>query len=133
MLHIPHFIHAVGTYTPLAFAYAACVFASRVDAGNGGWTARFAAAGQMALTNYLTQSLMLGLIFYGYGLGLFGRLAPAPVFAFGIAFYAAQLSISQWWLRRYRFGPVEWIWRSMTYGRRQPMRRITPSPVTASQ
>ena len=76
----------------------------------------------MAFTNYLTQSLLFALLFYGFGFGLFGRLAPAPAAALGVVVYASQLWFSSWWLHRYRFGPFEWLWRSMTYGQRQPMR-----------
>ncbi len=83
----------------------------------------FAAAGQMALTHYLTQSILFSLVFYGFGLGLFGKLAPAPTAAMAIAVFAAQLILSRVWLQRYRFGPAEWLWRSLTYGRLQPMKQ----------
>ena len=79
--------------------------------------------GRMALTSYLTQSIVLGFIFYGYGLGLFGRLGDARAAAIGIALYIAQAVLSALFLRRCRFGPVEWLWRSFTYGAWQPMRR----------
>ena len=75
----------------------------------------------MAFTNYLTQSLVLGWIFYGYGLGLFGRLSVVAAFAVALVLYAAQIVFSAWWLRRFRYGPVEWLWRSLMYGKRQPM------------
>lgn len=78
--------------------------------------------GRMALTNYLTQSVVLGFIFYGYGLGLFGRIGPAPAALIGVGLYVAQLFFSGFWFLHYRFGPVEWLWRSLTYGRWQPMR-----------
>jgi uncharacterized protein len=127
---LPHFIRVTGAEAPLALCYGALLLAML---GNPklipAWATRFAASGQMALTNYLTQSLLLGFIFYGFGLGLFGRFAPAPVIAFGIAFYAAQLFFSQWWLQRYRFGPCEWLWRSLTYRQQQPMRRSIKQPV----
>jgi hypothetical protein len=85
-------------------------------------TALFASLGQMALTSYLTESVVLGVIFYGYGFGLFGRMGSAPAASIGIALYTGQLFFSRFWLRHYRFGPVEWLWRSLTYGRRQRMR-----------
>jgi uncharacterized protein len=123
---LPHFIRVIGAEAPLALCYGALLLAMLGDPKRiPAWAARFAAAGQMALTNYLIQSLVLGFIFYGFGLGLFGRLAPAPAAAFAVAFYTAQLFFSQWWLARYRFGPCEWLWRSLTYGQRQPMRRNT--------
>src|SRR6185369_6013267 len=83
--------------------------------------APLAPLGRMALTSYLTQSLAFGLIFYGYGFGWFGAMSVARAALLGVAFYAAQVAFSAWWLRRFQFGPVEWIWRSATYGAWQPM------------
>jgi uncharacterized protein len=87
-----------------------------------------AALGQMALTNYLLQSIVLGWIFYGYGFGLFGRIGSLAAAGIGLAIYSAQVQLSRFWLRRFRFGPFEWLWRSLAYGRRQPMRRIRIDP-----
>ncbi|MEH2519774.1 uncharacterized protein V1279_005347 [Bradyrhizobium sp. AZCC 1610] len=83
-----------------------------------GWAAPM---GRMAFTNYLAQSLIFGWIFYGYGLGLFGRLGVANALAIGVAVYIGQVFFSAWWLRRYRYGPVEWLWRTLMYGVPQPM------------
>lgn len=80
-----------------------------------------APVGRTAFTNYLAQSVVLGVIFYGYGFGLFGRLGVTAALAIAVVVYAAQVAISAWWLRRYRFGPVEWLWRSLMYGNREPM------------
>ncbi len=80
-----------------------------------------AAIGRMPLTNYLTHSVVCTLVFFGYGLGLYGGLSPAISIIFTFAIYRAQISISSWWLARYRFGPAEWLWRSLTYGKFQPM------------
>jgi uncharacterized protein len=80
-----------------------------------------APVGRMAFTNYLAQSVILGWIFYGYGLGLFGRSSVTAALAIGVAVYALQAAISAWWLARYRYGPVEWLWRSAMYGAWQPM------------
>ncbi|XSC48326.1 DUF418 domain-containing protein [Bradyrhizobium sp. RDT10] len=85
-----------------------------------GWAAPL---GRMAFTNYLAQSLIFGWIFYGYGLGLFGRLGVATALAIGVAVYVGQVFFSAWWLDRYRYGPVEWLWRTLMYGAAQPMRR----------
>jgi uncharacterized protein len=111
---------------PLALAYAAGLLLWMRPGRAPGLTGPFAAAGQMALTNYLTQSIILGFVFYGYGFGLFGRIGPAAGLAMAIVLYAAQLAFSLAWLRRYRFGPCEWVWRSLTYGQRQPMGRKIP-------
>jgi uncharacterized protein len=85
-----------------------------------GWAAPL---GRMAFTNYLAQSIILGWIFYGYGLGLFGKLGVTSALAIAVAVYIAQVFISAWWLARYRYGPVEWLWRTLMYGEAQPMRK----------
>ena len=84
---------------------------------------RFAAVGRMALTNYLMHSVILTTVFYGYGLGLYGEIPRVWQMGFVVAVIVLQLGTSPWWLARYRFGPVEWLWRSLTYWQRQPMRR----------
>ena len=85
---------------------------------------RFAAVGRTALTNYLMQSIVGTLIFAGYGLGLFyGEAGPAWLLPLTFVIYIAQMYVSSWWLERFRFGPVEWAWRRMTYGGPLPMRR----------
>ena len=82
-----------------------------------------AAAGRMALTNYLLQSLIATTLFYGYGFGLFGRVPRAWQVVLALAIYAVNLAFSTWWLARFRFGPAEWLWRTLTYGKLQPLRR----------
>jgi len=84
---------------------------------------RLAAAGRMALSNYLMHSLLCGLIFYTVGLGLYGRFTGYYLYIVVALVWALQLYLSPWWLARYRFGPAEWLWRSLTYGQRQPLRR----------
>lgn len=78
---------------------------------------------RMALTSYLTQSIVLSAIFYGWGLGLFGRIGETRGAVIGLAIYVTQAVLAALWLRRYRFGPVEWSWRWFTYGASPPMRR----------
>jgi uncharacterized protein len=85
-------------------------------------TSRLAAVGQMALSNYILQSLICSTIFYGYGFGLFGSLERYQVYYVVLGCWIVHLLWSPWWLQRYRFGPLEWCWRSLTYWRRQPMR-----------
>jgi uncharacterized protein len=81
-----------------------------------------ASVGRMAISNYLLQTIICTTLFYGYGFGLYGRIGLASGVLLTIAIYALQIPLSGWWLRRFRFGPVEWLWRSLTYGERQPMR-----------
>ena len=84
---------------------------------------RFASVGRMALTNYLLHSVILTTVFYGYGFGLYGEIPRFWQMGFVVAVIMLQLVLSPWWLARYRFGPVEWLWRSLTYWKRQPMAR----------
>jgi uncharacterized protein len=84
--------------------------------------ASLAAVGRTALTNYLMHSVICALIFSGVGFGLVGELQRYQLYYVVAAIWLAQLVLSPLWLHYYRFGPVEWWWRSMTYGVRQPMR-----------
>lgn len=87
------------------------------------WLRWLAPVGRMALTNYLIQTPVCLALFYGIGLGL-GPYAGYPGrFVAWASIFAAQIAFSHWWLARYRFGPLEWAWRSVTYGRRQALRR----------
>lgn len=81
-----------------------------------------APAGRMALTTYLTQSVICSLVFFGYGLGYWG-LDRAWQVVFVAVVFTVQLALSHWWLARYRFGPLEWVWRAFTYRDSPPMRR----------
>jgi uncharacterized protein len=85
--------------------------------------AAFAPLGRMAFTNYIAESLIFSVLFFGFGLGLYGRIGAAVTLLLGTTVYALQMALSAWWLRHYRFGPLEWSWRSLMYGRRQPMAR----------
>ena len=79
--------------------------------------APMSAAGRMALTTYLTQSVICTTLFYSYGLGWFGKVGYTGMLEITLSIYAAQLVISIWWLKRFQLGPVEWLWRTLTYGR----------------
>lgn len=82
-----------------------------------------AAAGQMALSNYLSQTIICTTLFYGYGFGLYGRLDRPALLGIVVAIWILQLAWSPLWLSRFRFGPAEWAWRTLTYFRLPPMRR----------
>jgi uncharacterized protein len=84
---------------------------------------RCGAVGRMALSNYLLQSLVMTAIFYGYGLALYAEVPRLAQMSFVLGLMGIQLVLSPWWLTRFRFGPAEWAWRSLTYWRRQPMHR----------
>jgi uncharacterized protein len=78
--------------------------------------------GRMALTVYLSSTMMFTTLFYGWGFGQLFLLGPAATTAFAILFFAIQLLFCAWWLKRFRFGPAEWLWRSLTYLKLQPLR-----------
>jgi uncharacterized protein len=82
-----------------------------------------AALGRTALTNYVGQSVICGLIFYSYGLGLFGQLSGTEALLLAVPILAGQLMLSVAWLAFFRFGPLEWAWRSLSYWELQPLRR----------
>lgn len=92
----------------------------------------FGAAGQMALTNYLAQSLAYLFVLYGFGLGWLGYSGFTFCFVVASIIFAGQIAFSRWWLARYRFGPAEWLWRSATYGTRQPLRRAPAESLAAA-
>jgi uncharacterized protein len=85
------------------------------------WVRRFAVfgwTGRMALTNYMIQIAILDLLFSKYALGL--EIAPLAGLTLAIVLFLADAAFSRWWLRRFSYGPFEWLWRSITYARRQP-------------
>lgn len=87
-----------------------------------------AAIGKMAFTNYLTQSLLQVLVWYGPGLALHGQLERHQIWYVIAAIWAIQAVFSVVWLRHFRFGPLEWLWRTLTYGERQPIRLKPRTP-----
>ncbi len=89
----------------------------------GGPLARaLAAVGRTAFTNYLLQTVVATTVFYGHGFGLFGSVSRAEALGMVVIFWLVEVLLSVLWLRRFRFGPVEWLWRTLTYGERQPLR-----------
>jgi uncharacterized protein len=82
-----------------------------------------AAVGQMAATNYIMQSVICVVIFYSFGLGLYGKPSPITGIWITIALYIVQVRISNWWMAWFSYDPVEWIWRTLTYGKAMPIKR----------
>lgn len=113
--------------TPLlALGYAAVLIPWSRTEGRGpvrwlrqGW----AAMGRMAFSNYIGQTFLLSLIYYGHGLNLRGQVPFLTVLGIALTIAAVQMAISVLWLRRFRYGPLEWTWRSLTYGNLVPIRR----------
>ncbi|ANW21714.1 DUF418 domain-containing protein [Streptomyces clavuligerus] len=102
----------------LTAAYAATVLRLLSGARGERISGALAPAGRMALTNYLSQSLVMALLFTGYGLGLVGRVAPFLVTVVGLTLFAVQLVLSRWWMSGHAYGPVEWVLRAVTNARR---------------
>jgi uncharacterized protein len=108
--------------TAMALGYAALlVMAAQTPRGRA-ILAPLAGVGRLALTVYLTQTLMFTTLFYGYGFGQAFRLGPGVVTALAVMTFAVQVVMCQWWSTRFRFGPMEWLWRSLTYLKWQPLR-----------
>jgi uncharacterized protein len=84
---------------------------------------RLVAAGRVAFSNYIGTSMVMAPIFYGWGLGLFGQFGRVELFGFVLFGWALMLAWSKPWLERYRYGPLEWLWRCLTYWRLFPLRR----------
>jgi uncharacterized protein len=79
----------------------------------------------MALSNYLLQTAVCLFVFYGVGLGVGPRYGYVGILTAWMLLFGAQVVASHWWLGRYRFGPMEWLWRSLTYWQAQPLRRAS--------
>ena len=101
------------------------VWVAQID-GTRRVLAPFAAVGRMAFTNYILHSIVFGFVFFGYGFGLFGRIGAASALLLVAIVYSFQTVFSTFWLSRFRFGPLEWLWRSITYNSSQPMRIDRP-------
>lgn len=109
-----YFSYAFGVI-PLACAYAAAIaFWIRNNTNKLAW---FAPVGRMALTNYLSQTVICIVIFYGFGFGLAGKVPLWGVMLILIGIFSIQMIFSKFWLSKFKFGPMEWVWRQMTYGK----------------
>jgi uncharacterized protein len=84
--------------------------------------------GKMGLTTYLGQSVFGVLLFYGLGFGMLGKLGAAAAVGAGIAFFILQILLARAWMAQFSLGPVEWLWRSLTYFKLQPITREATQP-----
>ena len=111
---LQRFVHSIGIFGLIMLMY------------KSGWFkwlfALMRPVGQMAFTNYLMQSLICGFFFYGIGLGFFGKLQIYELYYVVAAVWIIEIIWSHIWLKYFRFGPLEWLWRSLTYWRKQPMK-----------
>lgn len=127
----PEFLHHLGAF-PLAAGIAGLVVAAVQSGAMRGLWRRIEAAGRMALTNYVAQSLVMSALAESWGLGLYGRLdGPTMTLLAWIAF-ATLAQASHFWLTRYEMGPLEWLWRCGTYWRWLPLARQAGSKAVAA-
>jgi uncharacterized protein len=124
----PGALLAFALYVPaapaLALAYASSLVLALQHPALASVLRLLAAPGRMALTSYLTHSLVMTTVFYFYGFGLYGRLSLPTAYGLALILYGLQLPLSAAWLARFSMGPVEWVWRSLTYGTAPAFRRI---------
>ncbi|UJB17756.1 MULTISPECIES: DUF418 domain-containing protein [Lysobacter] len=116
---------------PLALALIAGVLL--LMQGGARWPLRFAPAGRMALSNYLGQSLIATWALYHHGLNLWGRLSYTELIAAAVVLFALQMAASVWWLKHFRFGPLEWLWRAFAYWRWPAMRSAFTRGVSSEE
>jgi len=117
--------------TLITVGWASLIMLLIKTAASPGARERLAATGRMAFTNYLTTSIVMTTIFYGYGLGLFGSVGRAGLYLFCFGMWAAMLFWSKPWLARFHYGPLEWLWRSLSRLSVQPMRKASMFPADA--
>src|SRR6185503_12530000 len=104
----------------LALGYASTIALAAMGANR--FVGVFGPVGRMALTNYLTHSIVCVTLSYGFGFGLWTRIGALQAWGIAILIVLLQIPLSTWWLSRFRYGPAEWVWRRLTYGQPLPMR-----------
>lgn len=117
---------------PMILGYAALLVAFAPELGRSAIGQRLAAAGRMAFSNYIASSVLMGAVFLGWGLGLYGDWHRLSLWAWAAGGMALMLLWSKPWLRRFRFGPLEWVWRCLTYMTLFPIRRVAADETIAS-
>ncbi len=117
---------------PITFGHVALAMLLVRSGWFRGLLERLAATGRMALTNYLMQSVIALFVFTGLGLGLFGKLQRYELYYVVFAVWVAELLWSPWWLARFQYGPMEWLWRTLTRWELQPMRRDASAPMAVA-
>jgi uncharacterized protein len=134
--HVSYYAWAVGATWLLGAHILSAGYVSGLaliflDPNKRRFIAPFAAVGRMALTDYLMQSIVMTLFFYHYTTGLYGRVGPAIGLGITVVFFAMQVAFSNWWLKTHRFGPMEWLWRGMTYGKFPSMSKDEPVAIAS--
>jgi len=112
----------------LALAYSSGLALLSLSPGGARALAPLGTVGRMALTNYVVQSIVCSLLFDGFAFGWYEMLTPAELLGTATEIFFGQVLISVWWFKHFRFGPLEWLWRSLTYRQPQPFLRTQTSP-----
>ena len=118
--------------TLMAIAWASLIILWLKGGGASALKDRVAAAGRMAFTNYLATSVVMTTIFYGYGFNLFGEVGRAALWLFVLGMSGLMLLWSKPWLDRFHYGPLEWLWRTLSRGKLQPMRKASATAAAAA-
>lgn len=121
------FSHTQGG-TALAMSYLALIVMCSQTHRFRWFRQKLASTGRMALTNYLMQSIIVTTLCFSYGFGLYGKVSPLQGIIIALVIYIIQLFLSDLWLKQFRYGPLEWLWRSLTYGKKLGFRN--PRTVT---
>ena len=115
------FTHTTGGVS-FALLYTSSIILLTVKGNMNGLSKALAPVGRMALTNYLMHSIICTTLFYAYGFGLMGKVEIWQGIVLAIAIFGLQIPFSKWWLNQFKYGPFEWLWRSLTYWKLQPFR-----------
>jgi len=116
------FFYAISV-VPLCLAYTSIICLRWIKKKGNSKLKVLAPLGRMALTNYLMQTIIGITLYYGVGFGFGGNIGPAIFVPIGFAVYALQILYSNWWFKYFNYGPMEWIWRQLTYWKRLPLRK----------
>jgi uncharacterized protein len=108
----------------LGLCYIAGITILFIKGKSGLWIKYFVPIGRMALTNYLLQSIITALLFHSYGFALFGKVEVWQGIVLTVIIFVLQILFSRWWLNRFQFGPFEWLWRSLTYFKLLPIKKL---------
>lgn len=119
-------MHIIGGFS-LGLSYVAGITLLFSKGKNAFFSKHIAPVGRMALTNYLLQSVITSFLFHSYGLALYGKVEIWQGIVLTILIFTLQIFFSKWWLSNYKFGPLEWLWRSLTYSKFQPMKLTNDS------
>ncbi len=118
------FFYAISV-VPLSLAYVSVICLRWINKKGNSRLKYLAPVGRMALTNYLMQTVIGITLYYGIGFGLGGKIGPTLFFPIGLCVYALQIAYSNWWFKHFNYGPMEWLWRQLTYGKRLPLKKTT--------